>query len=413
MPSDKTNPLSALGDGLVKWGDKYNANQLFDLTKQKTQKELEAADLGIEKTKQDLAFNSEYNPLRLQDAELSIAGKKTKNKLLETQATDAEWSLDDKLASKNIYGLLKTLDPKSRESLLADNDGFKYEDPITKRVLEITPAHIQAAKSMWDNEELNKKKINADINQSNAQANAVLKNADAHMITALASKGKAHNLTINGKPLPTKTQEQLGDLFNLMRLTEETKNSFDPKYVGVADSKMYDYFGKYFGDNSKESYFVSNSQALFNTLAKLRSGSAVTQNEYERLMKELPTRGTGETDFKTKLASFQRQLLDTLKSKVETQYKAGYDVSSFVPDYSAFQGNYANTMEWAGLKATPDGKIDKGTQLDGAKPSPNAIRTGVKLMSEDTGSKKIVKTGTDKAGRKVAMYEDGTMGYIQ
>lgn len=392
MPSDKTNPFSALGDGLTKWGDKYNANQLFDLTKQKTQKELDAADMNIKTSQQAFDFNEAANPLKLEDAALGIENKKIQNRLYTTQADDAQLSLDDKIAAKNLYGIAKNLDKKSRDAFFADNQGFDYIDPVTGQTRKFTSAQIAAVGKMLDDEELGKAKVQADIYHSKATAAAALQNANTNeqlrrdqiRLREQELNAKYGGIKLNMASVQKAAQEASRTSVAVNALKGLLDNYSDSR-VGWLDNGI---------DSAMAAMSLNTDGATKNQLLKQNITALVgaakdlidlkgadSKAKLALIDSMTPNMSKGEQSFKEKTAALYNFIKDGYESRLKT-----YDPTTTPPQqYEAWAGNLL-ALEALEPKIKEFVAAKGATQTQNLKPVARSVstptnKTGAAIMN--------------------------------
>lgn len=110
------------------------------------------------------------------------------------------------------------------------------------------------------------------------------------------------------RPLRKKQLEDLAGIEQLDSQAQAIAEQFTGAGVGPIDARLPTF-------RAKTAAFEATAQGLFNEIAKLRSGGAVTPQEYERLRAELPTLTDREPVFKAKLERL-RGLLATKKKAI-------------------------------------------------------------------------------------------------
>lgn len=144
------------------------------------------------------------------------------------------------------------------------------------------------------------------------------------------------------KPLPAKTIEAAKSIQGLEGLASAIDARFDPSAVGPIQGRIPDIVA-----GGKRVQFRSMAQGLFNEVGKLRSGGAITDNELERLLAELPTPTDTEDNFKAKMANFRSLLAIKRASLVGG---VNFDISG-VSDPSRFH----SALESGGAAPAPSG----------------------------------------------------------
>ncbi len=421
MPDDKTNMFSALGDSLVKWGNQYNANQLFDLQKQKTQKELDTADMNMKLAQQNYDFNEQANPLKLEDAKKGLQLKDTQNKLYTTQANDAQFTLDDKVGIKNLYGYLKGLDPDKQKAFFQDptiSNGLTYKDPFTGEDRSYTPAQIGAVKQMFEGEDLTKKKTEAEIKHYNDTGTAALMTAKAHMITANAKENQATTPKINIASVQRAAQEA--------SRASVAANAFK----GILDNYSDDLVG--WMDNGIDSIIsalsLNTQDATKNRLMKQNITALVgtakdlidlkgqdSKAKLELIASMTPQMSDSEQVFKTKTASLFNFIKDSYNSKLNT-----YNPATTPPEqYAAWVGNLQalgalepKIQQFVGGKNSGAGEQNLTSVATSKVASSQQLKTGATMMDSGTSAKPTGKFGTYN-GQRVQLWSDGSVRPVQ
>jgi hypothetical protein len=105
-------------------------------------------------------------------------------------------------------------------------------------------------------------------------------------------------------------------------IREKHKDDFGNDMTGFYDSAVYDFFNKVgMGNKSKMTDYnkISNIlQKQINQLLKERSGAAVTDAEFQRLMKEMPNLKMSGQQFDVALEQFNNSLRSALNSKARS-----------------------------------------------------------------------------------------------
>lgn len=148
--------------------------------------------------------------------------------------------------------------------------------------------------------------------------------------------------TPGGKPLGPKTEptlpageaEKSGGLEGMkVDLAKAKELYFDPEkgprrdWVGMYDSRMGDFkdlTGILGSADPKRVTFKSIISGLQNQILYLRSGKAINEAEFGRLMKELPDPNRSEVDFEARLANFERELNNIAAARSAAFGQAGY-----------------------------------------------------------------------------------------
>lgn len=103
------------------------------------------------------------------------------------------------------------------------------------------------------------------------------------------------------------------------------ENLYDDQFVGALDGRQGQ-LSAALGtsrDATRDS-FLQSIATLRNFLINLRSGAAVTPQEYERLTKELPDPNTSEVTFKARLEGFKKYLASIIENRNKSFRGAGF-----------------------------------------------------------------------------------------
>jgi len=143
----------------------------------------------------------------------------------------------------------------------------------------------------------------------------------------------AIDLTLNQKPAPGAMLTNLSGLFNLQNMTYEIE-----KLLPYAESELGYLVNKW--ESFKEKYNIPSwigerpteagtllrqiTWSINNQLLALRSGAAISEHEYMRLMKAMPSPDLPADTFKYRLKGFQIELQNTIKSRQSVLTQSGY-----------------------------------------------------------------------------------------
>jgi hypothetical protein len=137
-------------------------------------------------------------------------------------------------------------------------------------------------------------------------------------------------VTINmPKAAPSGERESLNKLFEFDSQLERIEKSYDPKYVGrvqgVAGAAK-ELTGV--GANKKESEFRQVTRDISDTLLRLRSGAQINEQEYQRMLKLVPTTNLPEQVFEARLKSLRTAIKDSIRIRKGTMEDSGFIVPS-------------------------------------------------------------------------------------
>lgn len=129
--------------------------------------------------------------------------------------------------------------------------------------------------------------------------------------------------------LPAEASAKISQFDSLDNQLNDIEGLYDPSFVGLADAKL--------GTarqatglmaSEREGEFRSLLSGLQNQLVYLRSGAQINENEFKRLMKELPQLNTSETDFKARLKAFRKSFQVIKDAKIKGYQDAGYTLNN-------------------------------------------------------------------------------------
>lgn len=125
------------------------------------------------------------------------------------------------------------------------------------------------------------------------------------------------------QPLPAGEASTNADLRTFINDLREVQKNHKPEFTGPLEGgvrgKFRDLTG--IGANAEEVDFRSQLSSFENRLLRLRSGAAVTPQEYERIKKELPQASDPDNVFPTKLARAIKTTEEILANR-EAEFKA-------------------------------------------------------------------------------------------
>ena len=93
-------------------------------------------------------------------------------------------------------------------------------------------------------------------------------------------------------------------------------------------------------------------QGATNQLLQARSGAAISEGEYQRLLKELPNEGLDPKVFKARLANTVRQFKNLYKTKVQILRKTGHAIPDDLMEPSQHQRRHhqSRAARWTNLR---------------------------------------------------------------
>ena len=138
------------------------------------------------------------------------------------------------------------------------------------------------------------------------------------------------------RPLDRKEHEQIKAFQGFENQAAQIRDSFDSGAVGPLEGRIPDFL-----TGTETASFRASVAGMFNELGKLRSGGAITPQEYDRLRKELPDVADTETVFKAKLDRFMSSLALKRASLMEPVNRGGPKPSPSAPSGGGGGGNGA------------------------------------------------------------------------
>lgn len=137
--------------------------------------------------------------------------------------------------------------------------------------------------------------------------------------------------------LKPKQIDDLTNFDNSINALSAINNLFDEKYVGFAKGRVGS-FKQFLGKlGQDESLFRSAIAEYDNELLKLRSGAAVTENEYKRFKNEVANVNTSPEQFISVLGRQAKYLQNKKSTMIKNLQKAGYEVGEFAADVTPIE----------------------------------------------------------------------------
>lgn len=159
-----------------------------------------------------------------------------------------------------------------------------------------------------------------------------------------------------GKPPTNEMIQSTSQIATLKGSLDRVKELYKPEYVGAFAGRLGGLQEATTGLPPEQASFYADLADIQNTLIYLKSGKQINENEYQRLLKQLPDKNNPESVFNARMTEFERVLNQIISSKE------------------------ANMQGYGGQRG----------------------------ISQPTG-KKVVRTGVQKStGKKVIQYDDGT-----
>lgn len=134
------------------------------------------------------------------------------------------------------------------------------------------------------------------------------------------------------KTLPAAESEQSGSLDTISTQLETIKSSFKPEFTGAVEGRL----GKVaqvvdvpqlgLGASPERAQFLANVSSIRDQLLRARSGAQINEQEYKRLVQELPDENKSDVDFMAKLANFERVFNEIKANRQAAFQTSGYRV---------------------------------------------------------------------------------------
>jgi len=141
-------------------------------------------------------------------------------------------------------------------------------------------------------------------------------------------------VTINmPKAAPAGERESLNKLFEFESQLSRIEEGYDPKYVGRVQGNagaLKELTG--IGANEGESGFRQVVKDIGDTLLRLRSGAQINEQEYQRMLKLVPTADLPDTVFKARLKSLHTAIRNSIATRKGTMGESGFIVPSGTPE---------------------------------------------------------------------------------
>lgn len=140
------------------------------------------------------------------------------------------------------------------------------------------------------------------------------------------------------KQVNDQTATQIGDFSTIAKQIDKVRTTYKPEYVGPVQGRTgelaqtVDLPSIGLGANKERADFLSNVNSIRNQLIYLRSGKQINENEYDRLIKELPDETRSNIDFQAKLDNFQNVFNEIAANRNKAFKEGGFrDVPGYTP----------------------------------------------------------------------------------
>lgn len=134
---------------------------------------------------------------------------------------------------------------------------------------------------------------------------------------------------VGGKDLPGTVMDSLSGIMEYGNATKVIKDTYNSENVGWADNIKNGFKNTFSEGNMNANRLESAHANLKNIVIKLRSGSAVSAQEADRMIEELGNMSSSETKFKAGLENFVNSLESKVSSQKDIYKNAGYDTTAF------------------------------------------------------------------------------------
>lgn len=164
-------------------------------------------------------------------------------------------------------------------------------------------------------------------------------------------------------PVPAASQrisatdrQYLTEMEGLEKVIGDIRSNFNENYVGFFQGRIGGIESKTSGNTKQEASFRQAVSSLKNQLLKSRSGAAVTENEFERILTELPTENDPTENFLQKLRQTEEniKLLKQTRSRLQGGANTGrggkMTRDQFIQDFQNEEGRSPTEAELEQLR---------------------------------------------------------------
>lgn len=222
---------------------------------------------------------------------------------------------------------------------------------------------------------------NAQLALEKLPQSNVIYNTDTGVKRISKVGGGIEDTGLTQKPeISNEAVKEIGTTKTILDIGSDLNNLANRVAMGPISGKLETLKGNWFNGLSSEEQleFNAGNQQLFNILGELRSGKVITENEYNRLLGELPHVNLPFNTYKNRLSRFNRIMNKSLSNRLSTYNEANYNVSGF------------------------------GNKQPESAPSP------LEQPIKQSASRTITKEGIEQStGKKVIQYSDGSIEYAQ
>jgi hypothetical protein len=148
-------------------------------------------------------------------------------------------------------------------------------------------------------------------------------------------------------------RQYLTEAEGLTKVINDIEKNFDEGFVGPIAGRIGEAKSVTVGNSPKEASFRAAVSSLKNQLLKLRSGAAVTDQEFERILSELPTENDPTENFKQKLRQTKENvdLLKTTRTNLQGGATTGKMTrEQFIKDFQKEEGRDPSEQELEQLR---------------------------------------------------------------
>jgi hypothetical protein len=140
-----------------------------------------------------------------------------------------------------------------------------------------------------------------------------------------------------GKPIPSDQLTQGQQINTLTETLSKVESSYKPEYVGPITGRMAGVYEKTIGVPKEQAAFNSNLAQTKNSLVYLLSGKQINEQEYNRLLEQLPSKELPPAVFESRMVEFKRTLKSIIQNRQTQLQQGGYGTQGNRPPLSSFE----------------------------------------------------------------------------
>ena len=131
--------------------------------------------------------------------------------------------------------------------------------------------------------------------------------------------------------VPAAEAEKLSGFVDLSRNVRRVRQAYDSRYVGLLNAPLGQIQQRTgFGAEEKRAVFVSALRNIQDVLLRLRSGAAINEQEYQRLLKIAPDDRTSVKDFEARFKLFEDEAKQIILTRKDLLKAAGYRMDDLI-----------------------------------------------------------------------------------